>query len=134
MRNSRANFKSYKKEGDIIVEEGDCLVSSCSDDEDKAYLALKPANPNKKNYLCKTLVDQCKELCFQNSLVFKDFDQIFIKVYSRLRYWELFDDEEISQASQCLKMIANSGQLLNLMAEHNLFKLNMIVDNDEMKP
>ena len=28
----------------------------------------------KKNLLCKTLLDQTKELCYQHSPVYKDFD------------------------------------------------------------
>jgi hypothetical protein len=42
-------------------------------------------------------------------LVYKDFDSIYIKVYSRLKQWELFDDDEINMAGQSLKIIANSG-------------------------
>ena len=46
----------------------------------------------KKNYLCKNLIEQTKELCFTNSAVYKDFDKIFDKIVEKLEYWELFEE------------------------------------------
>ena len=63
----------------------------------------------KKNLLCKNLLDQTKELCYQHSPVYKDFDSMFQKIYTRFSNWELFDDEDIHIASLSLKVMANSG-------------------------
>lgn len=49
--------------------------------------------------------------------MYKDFDQIFNKVVSRMQQWMLFDDEEINMAGNSLKLMANSGQLVNLVSE-----------------
>lgn len=70
---------------------------------------------NKKNLLCKTLLDQTKELCYQHSPVYKDFDQIFTRIMSRFLDWEIFDDKELIMACQSLKVIANSAQIVNLV-------------------
>jgi hypothetical protein len=37
-----------------------------------------------------------------------------------MEQWEQFDNEEIQMAGQCLKLIANSGQLVNLVSETNI--------------
>lgn len=129
IRNSKVNLKCYKKENEIIVEEGDQIPS---EDSDGDLPISKPIS--KKNHLCKTLIDQCKELCYQQSLVYKDFDSIYIKVYSRLKQWELFEDEEINMAGQALKIIANSGQLVNLVADSNISKLFGLYENEENQP
>lgn len=63
----------------------------------------------KKNLLCKNLLDQTKELCYQHSPVYKDFDSMFQKIYTRFSNWELFDDEDIHIALLSLKVMANSG-------------------------
>ncbi len=41
----------------------------------------------------------------------------------RLSQWVLFDDDEIAMAGASLKIIANSGQLVNLVREANFAKL-----------
>ena len=96
------------------------MESDADSDEDVQH--QKPTRPV-KNHLQKNLVDQCKELCYQQSLVYKDFDSVYIKVYARLKNWELFDDEELNMAGQSLKIIANSGQLVNLVSDTNLSRL-----------
>jgi len=63
----------------------------------------------KRNLLCKTLLDQTKELCYQHSPVYKDYDQIFMRIMHRFHDWEIFDDKEILMACASLKVIANSG-------------------------
>ena len=55
--------------------------------------------------------------------MYKDFDQIFYKIIMRLSQWILFDDDEIAMAGASLKIIANSGQLVNLVREANFAKL-----------
>lgn len=74
----------------------------------------------KKNLLCKNLLDQTKELCYQHSPVYKDFDQIFSRIMTRFSDWEIFDDKEIFMACQSLKVAANSGQIVNLVQEKNM--------------
>ncbi len=77
----------------------------------------------KKNFLTKSLLDQTKELCYKNSAVYKDFDSIFAKIETRLQNWELFEDEEILNAGQSLKIMANSGMIVNLVQDKNFHKL-----------
>ena len=62
-----------------------------------------------RNLLCKNLLDQTKELCYQHSPVYKDFDQIFTRIMSRFQDWEMFEERDIVMACQSLKVIANSG-------------------------
>ena len=52
----------------------------------------------RQNLLCKTLLDQTKELCYQHSPVYKDFDQIYARIMSRFQDWEIFEDKEILMA------------------------------------
>jgi len=40
-----------------------------------------------------------------------------------MQQWLLFDDEEIMMAGNSLKLMANSGQLVNLVTEANMGKL-----------
>lgn len=52
----------------------------------------------KRNLLCKNLLAQTKELCYQHSPVYKDFDQIFARIMTRFVDWEIFEDSEIAMA------------------------------------
>lgn len=63
----------------------------------------------RKNLLCKSLLQQTKELCYTNSAVYKDFDKMFDKIMNKFQYWELFDTDEVVMAGQALKIIANSS-------------------------
>ena len=49
-----------------------------------------------------------------------------------MEQWEQFDTDEINMAGQCLKLIANSGQLVNLVTECNIKKLFHLYDQDEL--
>lgn len=62
-------------------------------------------------------------MCYKNSAVYKDFDSIFAKIETRLQNWELFEDEEILNAGQSLKIMANSGMIVNLVQDKNFLKL-----------
>lgn len=53
---------------------------SAEGDEATRFTINKTA---KRNLLCKNLLDQTKELCYQHSPVYKDFDQIFTRIMSR---------------------------------------------------
>lgn len=86
----------------------------------------------KKNLLCKNLLDQTKELCYQHSPVYKDFDSMFQKIYTRFVHWELFDDEDIHIACLSLKVMANSGQIVNLVIDKNIKRLIKVYDDNEM--
>lgn len=37
----------------------------------------------KKNHLQKNILDQTKELCYEHSYLYKDFDSVFAKILSR---------------------------------------------------
>lgn len=113
---------------DTINEEEDNLPSDDSDVEE----AKKIVQVHRKNLLCKTLLDQCKELCYQQSLVYKDFDTIFFKIISRMQHWNLMEDDDITMAGQSLRMIANSGQLVNLVQDVNISKIFNLYDQEEM--
>lgn len=77
--------------------EADNEDDKLSDNSD-TRAATKIVTQNKKNFLCKNLLEQCKELCYNQSQVYKDFDQIFNKVIARFNQWDLFDDDEIQMA------------------------------------
>ena len=76
------NLRKKNGEGGIIeqVEEED--KTSCDYDSGDEAL-IKQTIKIKKNLLCKTLLDQTKELCYQHSPVYKDFDQIFTRIMHR---------------------------------------------------
>ena len=57
---------------------------------------------------------------------------MFQKIYTRFANWELFDDEDIHIASLSLKVMANSGQIVNLVQEKNLKRLIKVYDDNEM--
>lgn len=44
----------------------------------------------------------------------------------------LFDDDEISMAGNSLKLMANSGQLVNLVTDNNIQKLFALYTNKEL--
>jgi len=48
--------------------------------------------------MCKNILEQTKELCYQHSAVYKDFDSIFYRIIVKLTNWELLDDEELNLA------------------------------------
>jgi len=52
-------------------------------DSDEAENLIRNAVKVKRNLLCKNLLDQTKELCYQHSPVYKDFDQIFSRIMTR---------------------------------------------------
>ena len=96
-------------EGGIIeqVEEEDKMSEEYDSDEHEAL--IRNTIKVKRNLLCKNLLDQTKELCYQHSPVYKDFDQIFSRIMSRITDWEIFDEKEVIMACQSLKVVANSG-------------------------
>ena len=100
-----------KKEGGIIeqVEEEDKLSEDYDSGEDENNDHIKKLIKVKRNLLCKNLLDQTKELCYQHSPVYKDFDTIFARIMTRFQDWEIFEDKEIFMACQSLKVVANSG-------------------------
>lgn len=50
----------------------------------------------------------------------------------RLSQWVLFDDDEIAMAGASLKIIANSGQLVNLVREANFAKLFALYEQEDL--
>ncbi len=95
------------------MEEEDKLSDDYDSNEDEGMNINKIKV--KRNLLCKNLLDQTKELCYQHSPVYKDFDQIFARIMSRFIDWEIFDDKEVIMACQSIKVVANSGQIVNLV-------------------
>ena len=57
---------------------------------------------------------------------------MFQKIYTRFVHWELFDDEETHMAGLSLKVMANSGQIVNLVIEKNMKRLIKVYDDNEM--
>ena len=57
---------------------------------------------------------------------------MFQKIYTRFAHWELFDDEDIHMAGLSLKVMANSGQIVNLVIDKNIKRLIKIYDDNEM--
>lgn len=51
---------------------------------------------------------------------------------SRFTDWEIFDDKEIIMACQSLKVVANSGQIVNLVLEKNMKRVITVYDSDEL--
>lgn len=50
----------------------------------------------------------------------------------RLQDWELYEDDEITQAGQALKVMANSGQLVNISVERNMKRVFAIFCKEEV--
>lgn len=65
-------------------------------------------------------------------MVNKDFDQIFQKIFIRLQQSVLFDEDEINMAGTCLKLIANSFQMYNLIRPENMNKIFNLFDQEEL--
>ena len=57
---------------------------------------------------------------------------MFQKIYTRFVHWELFDDEDIHMAGLSLKVMANSGQIVNLVNDKNMKRLVKVYDDPEM--
>lgn len=76
----------------------------------------------------RSLLDECKELCNKSSNYSKDFEQIFTKILVRLQQPDLFDEEEIGYAVMCLKLMANSFQLANLIRTEYISKVFNLFD------
>ena len=51
---------------------------------------------------------------------------------SRFLDWEIFDDKEIVMACQSLKVVANSGQIVNLVQEKNMLKVIMVYEDAQL--
>ena len=84
------------------IEEEDKHSDYSEDDKQAVQNIIMEKQPKaakgKKNYLQKTIFDQTKELCFEHSSLYKDFDSVYQKILLRFQQWELFDDSEISLA------------------------------------
>ena len=92
------NQKKNGSEGIIEqVEEEDKMSHDYESAEEEAGIN-KNTIKVRRNLLCKNLLDQTKELCYQHSPVYKDFDQIFARIMTRFQDWEIFDDKEIVMA------------------------------------
>ena len=57
---------------------------------------------------------------------------MFQKIYTRFVHWELFDDEETHMAGLSLKVMANSGQIVNLVMDKYMKRLIKVYDDNEM--
>jgi hypothetical protein len=55
-------------------------------------------NIKPKNLMCKNILEQTKELCYQHSAVYKDFDSIFSRIMTKIINWELIDDNDLALA------------------------------------
>ena len=96
-----------------------------SNDQDSGEdeIEIQKLIKSKRFLLCKTLLDQTKELCHSNSAQQKYFDQIFTKIITRFTDWEIFEEKEIAMACDSLKAVAHSGQLINLIPEKNMKRI-----------
>jgi len=48
--------------------------------------------------MCKNILEQTKELCYQHSAVYKDFDSIFSRIITKIVNWELLCDVDLNLA------------------------------------
>lgn len=46
--------------------------------------------------------------------------------------WEIFDDSEVAMACSSLKVMANSGQIVNLVQEKNMKRIIMVYDSIDL--
>jgi hypothetical protein len=76
------------------------------DSEDDMTRRISNIKP--KNLMCKNILEQTKELCYQHSAVYKDFDSIFSRIMTKILNWELIDDNDLALAGQSLKVMAVS--------------------------
>ena len=51
---------------------------------------------------------------------------------SRFTDWEIFDDKEVIMACQSLKVVANSGQIVNLVQEKNMKRVITAYDSEDL--
>mmetsp|Transcript_25682 Transcript_25682/g.24964 ORF Transcript_25682/g.24964 Transcript_25682/m.24964 type:complete len:135 (+) Transcript_25682:501-905(+) len=119
-----SSFKGIKE----VIEEED-KKSDRSDEENKRTIKMGNNQKPKKNYLMKSILDQTKELCYEHSTLYKDFDSMFQKLMARFEQWEIFDDDEIQLSCESLKVIASSGQVVSLIKEKNFVRLLNVYDN-----
>ena len=129
---NKGSRRTRNGEGGIIeqVAEEDMKSDDCYSGDDD--MMQNQTIRVKKNLLCKNLLDQTKELCYQHSPVYKDFDQIFTRIMQRFKDWEIFEDEEIIMACQSLKVVANSGQIVNLVQEKNMKRIIAVYEDEEL--
>ena len=92
---SRARKVQNATEGEIIEQVDKEDQSSDESSPDEEVREIQRMIKLKRNFLCKTLVEQARELCYSHSSIYKDFDSIFSKVIIRFQDWELYDDEEL---------------------------------------
>ena len=116
------------------VEEEDKMSNDydSAEGDEANRITINRAKPIARNLLCKNLLDQTKELCYQHSPVYKDFDQIFTRIMSRFQDWEMFEDKEIVMACQSLKVVANSGQIVNLVQEKNMKRVIAVYESEDL--
>lgn len=114
------------------MDEEDALSGDNSDED--FQFAKRLVQSNKRSLLCKNLLEQTKELCYQHSPVYKDFDSMFNRIINRFTNWMLFEDNEIEMAGKCLTVMANSGQIVNLVQQRNIIKLINFYDSEEIPP
>lgn len=58
---------------------------------------------------------------------------MFDKIINKFEYWILFDQEEVTMAGQSLKIMANSGQIINLCHEKQMSRLTQVFMNEEIE-
>ena len=51
---------------------------------------------------------------------------------TRFSDWEIFEDKEISMACQSLKVVASSGQIVNLVQEKNMKQIIQVYMNEDI--
>lgn len=51
---------------------------------------------------------------------------------SRFIDWEIFDDKEVIMACQSIKVVANSGQIVNLVLEKNMKRIIAVYDSEDL--
>ena len=51
---------------------------------------------------------------------------------TRLQDWEIFEDKEIAMACQSLKVVANSGQIVNLVQEKNMKRVISVYESEDI--
>ena len=51
---------------------------------------------------------------------------------TRFQDWEIFEDKDIVMACQSLKVVANSGQIVNLVQEKNMKRIIQVYTSEDM--
>jgi len=119
--------KKYRRKlnGKKPVDKNDVLIVEQADEENQST-EEKSSNSSddisrrilagpKKNLMCKNILEQTKELCYQHSAVYKDFDSIFSRIITKIVNWELLCDNDLNLAGQALKVMAVSKQIEDLV-------------------